>query len=156
MSFLGVSTCGGQDNSLIFFKESYLSYAPVRPSFPSLSLFLQGKEERGKEEGGSEGWARETETHDPPTKGSLALLLFLFQERKREVERILLVTKKSGNRERCRKLSLWNRSVDDISQIPYSISLFLFLISVAEAATNKERGEPPGWTRKDNFRLAHQ
>ena len=33
------------------------------------------------------------------------------------MERILLVTKKSGNRERCRKLSLWNRSVDDISHL---------------------------------------
>ena len=75
---------------------------------------------------------------------------FLCTKRKgkEEVERILLVTKKSGNRERCRKLSLWNRSVDDISQIPYSISLFLFLISVA---TNKERGEPPGGHERITF-----
>ena len=34
-------------------------------------------------------------------------------------ERILLKTKKSGNRERCRKLSLWNRSLPNVGPIVF-------------------------------------
>ena len=51
------------------------------------------------------------------------------------VERILLVTKKSGNRERCRKLSLWNRilidfkKTNDISHLDSWVSCVLSFAS---------------------------
>jgi len=117
-------------------------------SFPfSLFFFVKEKEEKGRK-GGRESMSRllsllssiffskkrrgkkkqRLMTRPPRDLSHFFSFLCTKRKGKEEVERILLVTKKSGNRERCRKLFLWNRSVDDISQIPYSISLFLFLI----------------------------
>ena len=89
-----------------------------------------------------------------------------------EVERILLVTKKSGNRERCRKLSLWNRSVDDISPTRFPTaflcyqedawrSCFLLLLSARANHLCPPRREDrtqvssanDGWCCGNNYKL---
>ena len=64
---------------------------------------------------GWRGMKEENRRRSPLQPFDFFLILSVFFQIIIMTERILKVRKKSGNRERCRKLSLWNRSVDDIS-----------------------------------------
>ena len=67
-----------------------------------------------------------------PLVWSLQRLVIIMNEIKEDGERILKVTKKSGNRGRCRKLSLWNwnLTLDDLQLLIIRYSIHHLISSV--------------------------